>query len=80
MRSGGTPNFCVTPSTSSFSSVMVLISDTEGLTSCAKSLSPVEMMVSQPASVACLASVPMTSSASTPETIKTGQPKALTNS
>ena len=43
MRSGGTPNLAFTPSTSSRSLLMVLISVTSGVTSCARSLSPVEM-------------------------------------
>ena len=39
-----------------------------------QSLSPVEISVSMPAASACLASVPMTSSASTPSIINSGQP------
>ena len=43
MRSGGTPNLAFTPATSSVSLLIVLISVTCSLTSCARSLSPVEM-------------------------------------
>ena len=51
-----------------------------GVTSCARSLSPVEITVSMPAAAACVASVPITSSASTPSIISSGQPFARTNS
>ena len=43
-----TPNFCRTPSGSSFSFDMVLTSVTRSSTSCARSLSPVEMTQRQP--------------------------------
>ena len=55
--------------------VIVLISVTRSSTSCARSLSPVEMTrVACPRACACTASVPITSSASTPSTISSGQP------
>ena len=78
MRSGGTPNLAFTPGTSSSSLLMVLISVTCGFTNCARSLSPVEMTVSMPPAAASVARVPITSSASTPSTIKSGQPSART--
>ena len=54
MRSGPTPNFPLTPSTSSVSFDIVLISVTCGSTSCARSLSPVETIVRIPARSASL--------------------------
>ena len=78
MRSGGTPNLSITPCTSSDSRLMVFTSATRSFTSCARSLSPVEMMTRQPASPATRASVPITSSASTPGTSSTGQPSSRT--
>ncbi|CFP57705.1 Uncharacterised protein [Bordetella pertussis] len=80
MRSGGTPNLLFTPATSSTSPLMVLTSVTCGSTSCARSLSPVETMVSMPCALACRASVPMMSSASTPSMASSGQPRARTAS
>ena len=75
--SGGIPNFVFTPSTSISWFVMVLIKVTCSFTSCAMSLSPVLIRVSIPFSVACLANVPITSSASTPDSTITGNPIAL---
>ena len=80
MRFGGTPNLASTPASSSFSLLIVLMSMTLSLTSCARSLSPVETMVFMPLAAACTASVPITSSASTPSTIRIGQPMARTTS
>ena len=78
MRSGGTPNLLITPAMSKRSLVIVLINETEEFTNWAKSLSPVEIIVSHPAALAWVAKVPITSSASTPDTIKIGQPMACT--
>ena len=56
---------------------MVFIHVMRSLTSCVRSLSPVEMSVSQPCTrSAWRASVPITSSASTPSTTTSGQPSA----
>ena len=74
------PNFFFTPSMSSFSLDIVLTSSTRSSTSCAKSLSPVEITVRQPSAFACSESVAMTSSASTPSMTSTGQPSATTAS
>ncbi len=57
---------------------MVLIKLTLAFTNCVRSLSPVETTQRMPASAACRASVPMTSSASTPSIINSGQPRAAT--
>ncbi len=65
-RSGVTPNFFSTPASSSVSFDIVLTSVTLGVTSCAMSLSPVEMMTRAPRRSASFVSVPITSSASTP--------------
>ena len=65
---------------SSVSFDMVLTSITRSSTSCAKSLSPVEITVRQPSCFADSASVAMTSSASTPSITSTGQPSAATAS
>ena len=56
---------------------MVFTSVTVSLTSCAMSLSEVEMTVRRLAASACLAKVPITSSASTPGTMSNGMPSAL---
>ena len=76
MRSGGTPNLVATPASSSVSALMVLTSVTWSLTSCAMSLSPVETMLRIPFCVACCTRVPITSSASTPSMMTSGQPSA----
>ena len=78
MRSGGTPNFSLTPCGESFSLDIVLTHSTRSLTSWVKSLSPVEMTESQPRVSARRTSVPITSSASTPSTTTIGQPSAFT--
>jgi hypothetical protein len=82
MRSGGTPNLATTPAASSTSGglAIVLISDTWPLTSCARSLSPVEMITRWPFAAATRASVPIASSASMPGTSSTGQPSRRTTS
>jgi hypothetical protein len=59
---------------------MVLISVTAGVTSCARSLSPVEISTWWPLAAAARASVPMASSASMPGTSSTGQPSRRTTS
>ena len=59
---------------------MVLTRVMRSLTNCAMSLSPVEITTFQPASSPALASVPITSSASTSGTTSTGQPISRTNS
>ena len=76
--SGRTPNFANTAASSSTLPVIVLTSVMPGRTSCAKSLSPVEIVTSMPAACACTASVPITSSASTPSTHRIGKPSAST--
>ena len=80
MRCGGTPNLSSTAASSSFSLLIVLISVTRGLTSCARSLSPVETITRWPLSAATRAIVPMASSASMPGTSSTGQPSRRTAS
>ena len=57
---------------------MVFTSVTCAETSCAMSLSPVEMMTRRCSRVASAANVPITSSASTPATLSSGQPIART--
>ncbi len=58
---------------------MVFTHSTLSVTSCVRSLSPVEITDSMPcSSAACFTSVPITSSASTPSTTTTGQPSART--
>ena len=57
---------------------MVLTRVMCGLTSCAMSLSPVDTSTSMPCACACTASVPITSSASTPGTRRIGKPSAPT--
>jgi len=59
------PNLLRTPSTSRRVSFIVLISVTCAVTSCARSLSPVEISTGTLRALACAASVPITSSAST---------------
>ena len=76
MRCGGTPNFPFTPSASSLSPDIVFTQRTCSFTSCVKSLSPVEITESMPRDSAMRTSVPMTSSASTPSMVTTGQPIA----
>ena len=78
MRSGGTPNFSETPAGVRVVSLIVFTSVTLSVTSCAKSLSPVEIRTLSPAASAIFASVPITSSASTPGTASNGNPCALT--
>ena len=80
MRSGATPNLALTPSMSSRSLDMVLISVTCSLTNCARSLSPVEMTTRWPAAAPTRAKVPIASSASMPGTSSTGQPNSRTTS
>ncbi|MOA19947.1 hypothetical protein D3C78_1403590 [compost metagenome] len=72
MCSGPTPNFSCTPATSSTLPVMVLTRVTWPSTSCAISLSPVEMITGRPFAALLRASVPITSSASTPSTHSSG--------
>lgn len=74
MCSGPTPNFSFTPATSSTLPVMVLTSVIWPSTSCAMSLSPVEMTTGRSAAALLRARVPITSSASTPSTHKTDSP------
>ena len=74
--SGNTSNFSLTPSRSSTAPVIVLTIVTRSLTSCAMSLSPVDIRTSIPAAAACRLSVPITSSASTPSIRKRGRPIA----
>jgi hypothetical protein len=72
-RSGRTPHFLRTSSGSYETSFMVSTMRTWSLTSCAKSLSLLTMWTSWPASVAIRARVPITSSASKPETSSVGK-------
>ncbi len=76
MRPGGTPNFASTPAGAMRVFFMVSIRVTPGLDSCAMSLSPVEISTGRPCSCACRVRVAMTSSASTPSTIRSGRPIA----
>ena len=55
---------------------MVFSSVMRSFTSCAMSLSPVEMITLKPSAAARSAKVPMTSSASTPLLISSGKPMA----
>ena len=80
MRSGGTPNLACTPATSSVSLLIVLTRVTRSLTSCARSLSPVDTTLFTPCDSAWRTSVPITSSASMPGTSSSGQPMARTAS
>ena len=80
MRSGGTPNLADTPATSSVSLLIVLISVTFSSTSCARSLSPVEITTLKPPLAAMQEIVPIASSASMPGTVSTGQPSSFTAS
>ncbi len=75
---GGTPYFVTTSSGPRMVLVMVLIRVILGVTSCAISLSPVLISTGRPAFSASRASVPITSSASTPETAMSGNPIAFT--
>ncbi len=70
----------MTPSSSMTVSLIVLTSSMLSSTSCAMSLSPVETSVVRPAAAAARASVPITSSASTPATDTSGKPSARTMS
>ena len=76
MESGGTPNFSLTPIGVIVVSLIVLTNVTLSVTSWAKSLSPVEIRTASPFASACFASVPITSSASTPGTTSNGNPSA----
>ena len=83
--SGRTPNFAITASTLSRRlPVIVLTSSTRpwpgagSRTSWAKSLSLVEMVTSMPSAAPCSASVPITSSASTPGSRRMVKPSAST--
>ncbi|MNR09442.1 hypothetical protein D3C85_1256440 [compost metagenome] len=76
--SGATPNFSFTPSTSMLLPVMVLTKVMWPSTSCAMSLSPVEMITGRSAAALLRARVPITSSASTPSTHSSGKPRAIT--
>ena len=78
MDSGGTPNLPATPAASSTASSRLLTMVTRSSTSWAMSLSPVHTSTSSPASLACSARVPMTSSASTPPSTSTGNPSPRT--
>jgi hypothetical protein len=77
--SARTPNFASTPASSSVSLLIVLTIVMPGSTSCARSLSDDEIVVSMPSVFARFARVPITSSASTPSTISSGQPCARTS-
>jgi hypothetical protein len=76
--SGQTSNFAFTPARSMRVLLMVLTSMMCSSTSCAMSLSPVDISTGLPASAERRASVPMTSSASTPEMRSSGRPMAVT--
>ena len=78
--SGHTPNLFFTPSRSRRESVMVFTSVMRSSTICAMSLSPVEISTSMSCAAACFASVPITSSASTPLMRSSGRPIASTQS
>ena len=78
INSGGTPYFATTSSGPRIVLVMVLMSVMPGVTSCAISLSPVLISTGRPIFSASRASVPITSSASTPETANSGKPIAFT--
>src|SRR5690606_7375172 len=84
IRSGGTPNLALTPSRSSRSTgppsrpAIVLTRTTSSPTSCARSLSPVETTVFMPWRDASAASVPITSSASMPSIVTSGQDRKST--
>ncbi len=80
MSRGGTPNSASTPAMSRLRSFMVSMTMTCSLTSWLRSLSPLEMMVWMPCSVAMQARVPSTSSASTPGTSSTFHPSRRTTS
>jgi hypothetical protein len=74
--SGKTSNFVLTPARSSTELLIVLMSVMDSLTSCAMSLSLVEMSTCLPSRAPRQARVPITSSASTPSTRSTGRPWA----
>jgi len=76
--SGQTSNLFFTPSRSSNVFDMVLMSVILGETSCAMSLSPVEIRTARSCFAAAQASVPMTSSASTPGSRRMGSPMPFT--
>ncbi|MNP21292.1 hypothetical protein D3C76_1139040 [compost metagenome] len=78
ISSGGTPYLVTTSSGPRMVLVMVLIRVIPGVTSCAMSLSPVLISTGRPSFSASRARVPMTSSASTPETASNGRPIAFT--
>ncbi len=78
ISSGGTPYLVTTSSGPRMVLVMVLIRVIPGVTSCAMSLSPVLINTGRPIFSASRASVPITSSASTPETAIKGRPIAFT--
>ena len=76
----GTPNSACTPARSRRLPFMVSMMVMCSFTSCVKSLSPLETTTSIPWADAITASVPITSSASTPGTVNTGQPSRRTTS
>ena len=80
ISAGGTPNSAVTPATSRRLPFMVSMMVMRSSTSWLRSLSPLDITTRKPWAAAVLASVPMTSSASTPAIASTGQPKRRTTS
>ena len=76
--SGQTSNLAFTPLRSSVVLLMVFTSVMRASTSCAMSLSPVEISTGWPCAAARQASVPITSSASTPAMRSIGSPSAVT--
>ena len=80
MSVGGTPNSAVTPATSRFLPFMVSMMVMCSFTSWLRSLSPLEITTCMPWPAAVAASVPITSSASTPGIHSTGQPSSRTTS
>ena len=78
ISSGGMPYLSHTSCGPRIVLFMVLIRVTFGVTSCAMSLSPVLISTAWPAFSASSASVPITSSASTPGVTNSGRPIALT--
>ena len=72
--SGGTPNFSTTPAGPMRRFFMVSSSCTRSVTSWAMSLSPVTISTVSPRASPSLASVPITSSASTSGSISSGRP------
>ena len=75
---GATPNFSRTAagSSTSYGLAIVLTQVTRSLTSCARSLSPVEITTLRPSRDAMCATVPIASSASMPGSSITGQPSS----